>query len=448
MNSIKHSQENNESQLLIKTFFKQIGLGEIIHQINFKRHSLVSPLKLIKWLITTIFARKSLYRAQPAVDFTTRTVRNFLNDGRINWQKLTCLMTSQVIKVLRPFIDSRRRFALIVDDSLFARPYAKQTELVARIYDHDKHQYLRGYRALTLGWSDANTFLPVNFALMSSRKRKNILGAYPKLDRRTLAGRRRYQAQAKMNQVAVDLIRQAIKNHLPAQFVLFDSWYSSPKMFRQVKQLGLDGVGMLKRTKKAYYRYRGRLYSIKSLYERLRAEKRTTKDQYQYSCVVKSTTGVELRLVFVTNRRKSDNYLVLATTKTGLRPTEIIQLYARRWQIETYFKTAKQYLRFDQTQVQNYDGLCGHLAIVMMTYDLLAWEERQEQDERTIGDLFYIMSAAMPDLNLTDILVWFVKILNELIETEPIIPTQLLKETVDRFIKHLPQVVAKQLQAV
>ncbi|WP_267202689.1 transposase, partial [Limosilactobacillus kribbianus] len=161
-----------------------------------------------------------------------------------------------------------------------------------------------------------------------------------------------------------------------------------------------------------------------------------------------STTGVELRLVFVTNRRKSDNYLVLATTKTGLRPTEIIQLYARRWQIETYFKTAKQYLRFDQTQVQNYDGLCGHLAIVMMTYDLLAWEERQEQDERTIGDLFYIMSAAMPDLNLTDILVWFVKILNELIETEPIIPTQLLKETVDRFIKHLPQVVAKQLQAV
>ena len=71
---------------------------------------------MIKWLMTTIFARKSLYRAQSDANFTTRTVRNFLNDGRTNWQKLTCLLTSQVIKALLPFIDSRRRLALIIDD--------------------------------------------------------------------------------------------------------------------------------------------------------------------------------------------------------------------------------------------------------------------------------------------------------------------------------------------
>ncbi|MFH4353350.1 hypothetical protein WCV21_00920 [Lactobacillus helveticus] len=42
---------------------------------------------------------------------------------------------------------------------------------------------------------------------------------------------------------------------IPAEYVLFDSCFSSPKMFWQLKQLGLDSVGMLKRTKKAYYRY-------------------------------------------------------------------------------------------------------------------------------------------------------------------------------------------------
>lgn len=72
------------------------------------------------------------------------------------------------------------------------------------------------------------------------------------------------------------------------------------------------------------------------------------------------------------NRARQDDYLVLATTQLGLQPQAIIQLYARRWQIENYFKVAKQYLRLDKSQVQNYDGLCGHLAIVMMTYDLLA----------------------------------------------------------------------------
>ncbi|TAR29302.1 transposase, partial [Lactiplantibacillus plantarum] len=67
------------------------------------------------------------------------------------------------------------------------------------------------------------------------------------------------------------------------------------------------------------------------------------------------------------NRTDHSQYLVLGTTKTTLEPDQIIQLYGRRWQIEGYFKVAKQYLRFDQTQVQSYDGLCGHMAMVMMS---------------------------------------------------------------------------------
>ena len=415
---------------------------------------------------------------------------------------------------------------------------------------------------------------------MSSGKAENQLGPCLKNDQRTLAGQRRNQARTKMNEAAVDLVSQALQNGVPAQYVLFDSWYSSPKMFDLINQLGLDGVGMLKRSKKVYYRYRKRLYSVKTLYQRLQTEGRKSKEgatyqyscvveslsgvelklvfvsnrhhannylvlattktslrpneiiqlygrrwqietyfkaakqylrfdqtqvqkydglcghlamvmmtydllawqerqerddrtigdlfysvktlyqrlqtegrkskegaTYQYSCVVESLSGVELKLVFVSNRHHANNYLVLATTKTSLRPNEIIQLYGRRWQIETYFKAAKQYLRFDQTQVQKYDGLCGHLAMVMMTYDLLAWQERQERDDRTIGDLFYIMGEAMPDLNITEVLVWFVKTLQEFMEDEPIIPRNLLEGTVNQFIKHLPQSVAKQFQA-
>ena len=82
----------------------------------------------------------------------------------------------------------------------------------------------------------------------------------------------------------------------------------------------------------------------------------------------------------------------------------------------------------------------------MLTYDLLAWQERQEKDERTIGDLFYIMGEAMPDLSLTDVLVWFIKLLNQLVESEPVAPIKQLNETVDKFISSLPQSIASQLQ--
>ncbi|MCT0197753.1 hypothetical protein EFM06_09025, partial [Lactobacillus helveticus] len=131
---------------------------------NFKRHSLVSLLIVITWMIKARFARKSLYRCQRAKNFTAKTGRNVLNDGRINWQKLVCLAAVKLISVLKPVIDRRRRT----------------------------------------------------------------------------------QAQRPMNAVTVELLKEAVALGIPAEYVLFDSWFSSPKMFWQLKTLGLDSVGMLK----------------------------------------------------------------------------------------------------------------------------------------------------------------------------------------------------------
>ena len=92
------------------------------------------------------------------------------------------------------------------------------------------------------------------------------------------AGKRRAQARWQMNNVAVELIRQAVSLGVlgvSAKYFLFDSWFSSLKMFFHLKQLGLDGLGMIKRSAKAYYVYRHRHYDIKGLYNRLAASKIT-----------------------------------------------------------------------------------------------------------------------------------------------------------------------------
>ncbi|AUJ27151.1 hypothetical protein DM473_09245 [Lactobacillus helveticus] len=161
MKSITQFNQEKDTKSLISSFTKLIGLGDLSKKVNFKRHSLVSLLMVITWMIKARFARKSLYRCQRAKNFTAKTGRNVLNDGRINWQKLVCLATVKLISVLKPVIDRRRRLALIVDDTLMARSCSKKTELLAKVYDHDKHEFLIGYRGLTVGWSDGNTFLPV-----------------------------------------------------------------------------------------------------------------------------------------------------------------------------------------------------------------------------------------------------------------------------------------------
>ncbi|MBP2058209.1 hypothetical protein J2Z60_001386 [Lactobacillus colini] len=166
---------------------------------------------------------------------------------------------------------------------------------------------------------------------------------------------------------------------------------------------------MLKLSKKGYYRYRGRLYDVKRLYERLAASKIHKKSNYLYSCVVQAEyqgQSFPIRLVFVSKCGSKSKYLVLATTRYQLQPQENIQLYKRRWQIETFFKAAKQYLALDKSQIQSYDRQCGCFAVTALVYDLLAWQERQETDDKTLGDLFYLMNDYLPNLAFEQALVY------------------------------------------
>lgn len=247
-----------------------------------------------------------------------------------------------------------------------------------------------------------------------------------------------------MNDVTVELIKQAVEEGIPADYVLFDSWFSSPKMFWQLKELGLDSVGMIKQSKKIYYRYRGRLYDVKGLYARLAKSKIKAKENYLYSCVVQAEYqghAFPLRLVFATNRGNGKQCLVLASTRVSLHPEEIIQLYGRRWQIETYFKTAKQYLALDKSQIQSYDGQCGYIAVTVLTYDLLAWQERLNTDDRTIGDLFYLMNDALPDLAFEEALVYLMSVLKEVEAKLTDKITKIIEEFILRLTKCIQNVL-------
>lgn len=217
---------------------------------------------------------------------------------------------------------------------------------------------------------------------MSTKSNGNLIGKIKTWNQRSLAGKRKAQARRQMNDVTVQLIKQATGLGFPAKYVLFDSWFSSSKMFFHLKQLGLDSLGMSKCSTKIYYVYHHRHYDIKGLYNRLASSKMTKKNGYLYSCIVIANYQghkLLLRIVFVFKRGSKKYYLALATTQYKLTPQQIIQLYGRRWQIETYFKTAKQFL---------------------------AWQGRQSSDNKTLGDLFYLMNDSLLDIKFIDALVY------------------------------------------
>lgn len=72
-----------------------------------------------------------------------------------------------------------------------------------------------------------------------------------------------------------------------------------------------------------------------------------------------------------------------------------------------------------------------------LTYDLLAWQERQSIDDRTLGDLFYLMNEALPDLAFEEALVYLLTALKEVKAT--------VEQILDNFIKLLPVFMQKRL---
>ena len=99
---------------------------------------------------------------------------------------------------------------------------------LAKVYDHAKHCYKFGFRMLTLGWSDGSTFLPVNSILLSTENKKNRINETQEIDKRTVGYKRRMLAVEKGTIAMLELLKSAKKADIPAKYVLFDSWFSSP----------------------------------------------------------------------------------------------------------------------------------------------------------------------------------------------------------------------------
>lgn len=123
-------------------------------------------------------------------------VYRFLNRSTCNWRKFLIALSSFLIKTrLLPLTSEGRARVLILDDSTYSRNRSKSVELLSRVHDHSSNRFLKGFRMLTLGWSDGGTFLPIAFSLLSSGKEQNRYQELnPRIDKRTVGYRRRREA--------------------------------------------------------------------------------------------------------------------------------------------------------------------------------------------------------------------------------------------------------------
>ncbi|MBE5869780.1 MAG: transposase [Lachnospiraceae bacterium] len=99
------------------------------------------------------------------------------------------------------------------------------------------------------------------------------------------------------------------------------------------------------------------------------------------------------KIVCVRNKKNRKDWVPFICTNPDLSEDEISRIYGKRWQIEVFFKTCKSMLNLvGEYHSLSYDALTAHVAIVFTKYMLLALTGRQNQDLRTMGEIFFFLA--------------------------------------------------------
>ncbi|WP_438824158.1 IS4 family transposase [Bacillus sp. JJ1503] len=213
-------------------FLKEQRIGALLKQSKFYKDSVFTCLELLKFIFLLVFSNKNLYQTLQKEDSTDRpgkdTVYRFLNSSRYNWRKFLLVLSCGLIQTkVDPLTEKDRVKVLIFYDSLFSCARSIPIELLANVHDYTKNRYVRGFRMLTLGWSDGNTFVPLCFSLLGFHKKSNhYVEMNDSIDKRTAGYQRRKEAIKKSSETLQALLKQALKPDAQASYVLFDSWFN------------------------------------------------------------------------------------------------------------------------------------------------------------------------------------------------------------------------------
>ena len=191
---------------------------------------------------------------------------------------------------------------LIVDDTVIEKPYAQLLGEAAWVWSSKQHKVMFGVSVVLLIWTEGQTRIPLAFRLWQQ-------GGPSKFD------------------LALELLRYArTRLRCQPQFVLFDSWYSSKKLLKRIRDYGWYFVCQPKKNR----RFEGVPLSQYLL--------------QPYWPAMGWLPG-DIKELVVRYRRK-----YYATNRLSLSAKEVRTVYRKRQEVEEVIRVLKSQLSLDACQ--------------------------------------------------------------------------------------------------
>lgn len=235
------------------------------------------------------------------------------------WNKYIQKHYSCLLKLRKS--SSKKKTYLIIDDTVIAKPYSKELDLLSWIFSPSDRQYLYGINVVFVIWTDGNTRFPIGFRIWNKDDKKT------KID------------------LAMELLNDAKKVYnIKPNFVLMDSFYPAAKLLKLIRKFCWQWIAKIKSN---------RLVDTIQVQELF---------SYRYgNHIGKLSENIKAIVV-----KDNDNYW--ATSDLSLHSSEVKHFYRNRQIIEEFYKILKSELRIEGCSSRESIAQINHIYFVLMAF--------------------------------------------------------------------------------
>jgi len=238
---------------------------------------------------------------------------------------------------------------VIIDDT-FTHKTGVKIPHAGKFYDHVSHSYIWGQNLIYALYADEKTTYPLGFRL------------YEKDDKRRV-------------ELAIELVDELIEIGVPADTYLFDMLYCSEEFVTHLEGYGKEWVSAVKSD--ARVTYGGERIRVDALAERIDTVPRTINGEtYQIWTQKRDVSRLGEVKLLITKKESSEedeepSVKYIVSNKIDAPASHLIELYAMRWRVETFFRDTKQDLGFGDCELRHAAGASRHWNLLMLAYSLL-----------------------------------------------------------------------------
>lgn len=262
------------------------------------------------------------------------------------------------IDILRTQGDLGGKGWLAIDDTLTHKT-GKKMEGVGIFWDHSEKRYVLAHNIVTTEFVNLKgDSHPLDFRLYLKEE---------------LCSEKGIPFKTKI-ELAQEMVEDALQHGLDIQGALFDNWFASKDFIKFLQSKGLHWVTRLKSDRNI--KIKGRYVAISEFAGTLPREsfrKVQIGDRiYQVFSKAVDLKGVGQTRILISydNEEFSGSPAYFATDQIRWEGTRILKTYAKRWNIETFFRDSKQNLGLEDYQLRDLRGIKRHWYLIFLAYSL------------------------------------------------------------------------------